>query len=204
LVLSSVWLVTGTSKLFARDDHEAPLPEFGLLPPSVEKAGAFLLPYLELLLGAAILAGWKIEAAALASVLLLLLFCLAIAVSLLRGREIECHCFGNLSHAKISWTGVGRNLALAMAALLIAADRHGYLTVERWMRGDPLLPSTVPFHELIPALLIALSGLGVYVLLTATWNVARIIAQGEGGPLRGTPTQALLKHWPHPDPAETS
>ena len=56
---------------------------------------------------------------ALGALALLLLFCLAIGVNLARGRQPDCHCFGQLHSEPAGPSTLLRNGALAAVALLV-------------------------------------------------------------------------------------
>jgi thiol-disulfide isomerase/thioredoxin len=58
---------------------------------------------------------------AAASVLLLAAFGSAVAVAVTRGRRLECHCFGRLQAAPVSWSIVARNALLATVAGFVVA-----------------------------------------------------------------------------------
>jgi protein-disulfide isomerase len=91
------------------------MTEFGV-PGRLGRPLAALLPLVELAtaaaLGPALTARW----AAGESLALLLAFSAAIALNLSRGRAPDCHCFGRLHSAPVSWWTVARNLLLALVA----------------------------------------------------------------------------------------
>ncbi len=106
---------------------------YRLLPTGLARPVAYLIPPVELLIGAALLAasGWWLPPAGAA--LLLLLFAAAMGVNLGRGRvEIDCGCFVGLLRQRLSWTLVARNLLLA-AALLAVAGAAGTGRAMGWL-----------------------------------------------------------------------
>jgi hypothetical protein len=91
---------------------------YQLLPESLARL-AWLLPLLELAIGASLLAAATRAAAAAAGAALLLVYAAAIGINLRRGRrELACGCGGPQEHRPIGAWMVWRNLGLA--ALLTA------------------------------------------------------------------------------------
>ena len=87
------------------------------------------VPRVELIIGIALIAGVATRAFSLVAAALLLAFSAAVVVNLLRGRDINCGCVGSLSSARISWTLVARDLALAGIALAVVAHPPSALMV---------------------------------------------------------------------------
>jgi hypothetical protein len=80
-----------------------------------------LLPLAELAIAGALIAGPTASWGALAALIVLLLFCVAIAWNLSHGRAPDCHCFGQLHSSPASRRTVARNLGLAALGFLLAA-----------------------------------------------------------------------------------
>ena len=96
LILAGVFAVSGVAKLADRAGSRQAVRDFGV-PGWLASPLAFVLPIIELIIAVALLpaswAGWAGAAAAV----LLGIFSIAIAVNLIRGRNPDCHCFGQLS-----------------------------------------------------------------------------------------------------------
>jgi hypothetical protein len=96
---------------------------YRLLPPTLERATAAILPYAQLAAGLALLTGFAGRAAAGLAALMFLGFTAGLGINLLRGRrEIDCGCFAFTEHSapRISWLHAGRAGAFAAAALALA------------------------------------------------------------------------------------
>ena len=101
--------------------HRALLPgviaNYRLLPAALVTPAAIILPLAEIAVGALLLGGIR-PLPALLGIGLLVLFALAMAINLLRGRaHISCGCGRNELSQSLSWSLVARNLALAAALL---------------------------------------------------------------------------------------
>lgn len=93
---------------------------YKLLPYPVARAWARLLPPIELLLGAALLAGFFIPIVAATAAALMVLITGAVAQAVVRNRRVACGCFGG-GGKLVSWPVVVRNAVIitALASLAI-------------------------------------------------------------------------------------
>ena len=120
VALSALFLVAALAKLVDRTGSRAAMAGFGV-PPSLATPLGVALPLVELLVAAVLLPASTARWGALAALLLLGVFVAGIANVMLRGREAECHCFGQLHSARVGWPTLGRNLVLAAVAVLVFA-----------------------------------------------------------------------------------
>lgn len=101
---------------------EAILADYQVLPVAVVGIMARLVPALEALLGLAWLAGWALPLVATLTAVLFVVYGLAIAINLVRGRsDIDCGCgLGGRTGegGTLSWLLVARNGLLAAVAVV--------------------------------------------------------------------------------------
>jgi len=116
-----LFLSAGLAKLSAPEEFARAVRNYDLLPTRFVGIVATWLPRLEV--AAALLLALGVFTTLTAAVLagLLLAFTAAVAVNLLRGREIDCGCFGSSAPRRITWGTVARNLVLAAVAGLVVA-----------------------------------------------------------------------------------
>ena len=93
-VLAAFFVVAGFAKIadppaFAHEIHN-----YGIMPGSTVNFMALVLPWLEVVTGLALFVGIARRTAARILGTLLLVFIVALAVNLARGRPIDCGCFG--------------------------------------------------------------------------------------------------------------
>ena len=122
LLLGFVFLSSSLPKLAAPDDFRRALSNYRLLPFHLVRPVAVWLPRLELVLALMLMAGVATRAVAFLAAAALLVFSIAVAINLGRGRRIDCGCFGGSSPREITWRLVGRDVALAAAAVAVAAS----------------------------------------------------------------------------------
>lgn len=125
LAMTILFTAAAAHKLAAPAGFHAAVGEYRLLPPGLVGAAAVVIPWLEFAVAAAALAapflGQRLLAPAAG---MLLLYALAMAVNLVRGRrDIGCGCaaFG-APDAAIGWPMVARNLAAGVIVLVLAAS----------------------------------------------------------------------------------
>jgi hypothetical protein len=119
LLLAGVFAVAGAAKLTDLAGTRRALAGFGI-PDRLGGSLALALPLAELAIAVAFLPRASARLAAMAAVVLLLIFLAAIVGNLAQGRRPDCRCFGRLRAAPIGTSTVALNLALVAVAGLCA------------------------------------------------------------------------------------
>jgi peroxiredoxin len=118
LLLAGVFMVAALGKLADRKGLRAALAEFGVPDWFVEPL-VLLLPLAELTIAGLVLPGATARLGALAALLLLGIFTAGIAITLARGKQPDCHCFGQLHSSPIGRSTVVRNGVLGVVAAMV-------------------------------------------------------------------------------------
>ena len=118
IALSAIFGVAGVTKLIDPHGTRDAVKNFGA-PEPLAPALAIVLPVVELLIGAGLLVAATAGASALAALLVLGLFVVAIGVNLARGRTHDCHCFGQIYSRPLGWPTLARNVVFALGAALV-------------------------------------------------------------------------------------
>src|SRR6476661_969735 len=116
--LSAVFGVAGTTKLIDPDGTREAVKNFGS-PEPLAPVLSVALPLVELAIAAGLLFTGTARSSALAALLVLLLFVVAISVNLARGRTHDCHCFGQLYSRPLGWPTLSRNITFALGAVFV-------------------------------------------------------------------------------------
>ena len=119
LLLAAVFAVAGLAKLADLPGSRRAARGFGV-PSRLAAPFGLLLPMVELAIAVALVPRASARYGAVAALMLLVLFVLAIVANLARGRRPECHCFGQLHSRPAGWMTVARNVALAAVAGFVA------------------------------------------------------------------------------------
>ncbi|MGH3585564.1 MAG: MauE/DoxX family redox-associated membrane protein [Pseudonocardia sp.] len=118
--LAAVWLISGTLKAVDPDQTYIAVRAYDVLPTAGVELVAALLPWLELALGALLLAGVGIRVVAALSVVLLLVFVAGVTQAWVRGLSIDCGCFGGGGAVEPGETTYLQELLRDAAFLLMA------------------------------------------------------------------------------------
>jgi uncharacterized membrane protein YphA (DoxX/SURF4 family) len=121
LVVGGLFIWAGVLKIadplaFARD-----ISNFRLVPAWAALLAALVLPWIEVLCGAAVILGPLRRTGALLIAAMLAGFILLTVVTMARGIDTNCGCFGALSH-KADWTLLVQDAVLLGLALLASGE----------------------------------------------------------------------------------
>ena len=128
-VIALIFVTAALPKLFARLQFEQALSNYALLPERLVPPVAVWLPRLELACGIALVFGIAVKPVAAIAGLVFVIFAVAVAVNLVRGRAIECGCFGSVAPRRIGWGLVAGDVLLAAMAAAVALADPGVLAV---------------------------------------------------------------------------
>jgi uncharacterized membrane protein YphA (DoxX/SURF4 family) len=129
--LALMFVLSGLAKLPRREEFVGAVRNYRLVPDRVGRVVAQVLPPVEVASGVLLALGLGIRPVAALLALFLVGFSAAIAINLLRGRTIDCGCFGPVGNRRITWLTVGRNLVLVAMAVQVAAVAPTSLALDR-------------------------------------------------------------------------
>jgi uncharacterized membrane protein YphA (DoxX/SURF4 family)/peroxiredoxin len=118
LALSAIFAAAGATKLGDQPGTRTAVTNFGA-PESLTRIISILLPIVELVIAAGLLFANTAAVSALAALLMLTFFMLAIGVNLARGNTHDCHCFGQIYSRPLGWSTLLRNLIFALGAVVV-------------------------------------------------------------------------------------
>lgn len=106
--------------------------EYRVLPYRLSRLYGRIVPPLEALIALLLIGGVAVRVATLIAALLLASFLVAVGVNMVRGRDLDCHCFGAAARRKVGWGLLAQDAALMGAAIAIATLSPGWLTPASW------------------------------------------------------------------------
>ena len=118
IVLSAVFGTAGVTKLLDQRGTREAVVNFGS-PQGLSPALAVLLPITELAIAVGLWFANTTRISAVAALVVLAIFIVAIGVNLARGRTHDCHCFGQLYSRPLGWPTLIRNFIFAAVAIFI-------------------------------------------------------------------------------------
>lgn len=135
VLVGGLLLATGILKIGHPADLAAAIAGFRLLPAGVIGPMALALPYIELLLGAYLVAGLFTRAAAVISAVQFGIYAAAIGSAVVRHIPANCGCFGPGDRSVADWPHVAFDLLLAAASAFIAYGAPGAWAVDQRLAG---------------------------------------------------------------------
>ena len=168
LMVGGLFLVWGISKARNLNAFRVAIRQYELLPAVAVAPAAVTFAALECVLGALLVLGATVSVAAMASLVLVGLFTLAIGITLVRGRSIPCGCHASVRDT-VSVVDMLRNLLiLGMLAALIVVPSHPWAI--RAGAGDTTLGSSVHALDNVVAFLLVSSVLGAWLAATDAYR----------------------------------
>jgi hypothetical protein len=118
--LGTLFLLAGSAKVVRLERFADAVQGYRMVPEAWVGSVAAGLAVTEAILGGLLLGGVYVPIAATFTTFLLLVFSLAVALNLRRGRRIACGCLGALGGRVVSGVVLLRNAVLVVAALALA------------------------------------------------------------------------------------
>ena len=123
IILGLIFIYSGIIKVINTSEFSNSIINYRLLPELVINFLAITLPWIELTAGLLLIFGISIKENALIITSLLIVFIIAIIISLFRGLDIDCGCFGTVSGTKLGLTKLLENcILLFMGIVLLVFD----------------------------------------------------------------------------------
>lgn len=145
LVLGFIFVYASIEKISQPEEFARAVANYHLLPTPAVNLAAIILPWVELLLGLFLILGLLMRGSSLLLISLLGLFTIAIAISLARGLDISCGCFGTSSARKVGWSALGEDLAMLVGSVLIFVFPNSFVSLENYIRNSfAVLESNTP------------------------------------------------------------
>ncbi len=135
LVLAGVLIAAGLLKVVDPQSSVQAVRGYELLPPTLETAVGWGLPFVEIALGLLLFAGVFTRVVAAAVAVLVVVFIAAVVSAAVRGLTIDCGCFGGGGTVGIGQTEYGweivRDLGLLLLAVWLVWKPRSRLSLDR-------------------------------------------------------------------------
>lgn len=170
------FVLAGVTKLADLAAFEKAVRDYRILPGRLVRPVARVLPPTEVAAGALMGAGVAIRVVGVGLTLLLVVFAVVVAINLVRGRRIDCGCFGGLGSKPITWATVARNVVLAAVAATVAAVSPGELALRVF--GPPTAGAMLSEPDALAVLLTTTAALLAVPLLVEGLRVRSRLSSG--------------------------
>jgi len=119
ILLGFVFVFAAVSKTAEPESFAQAINNYKLLPEFLINISAIVLPWIELCTGLLLLFGVSVRENSAILSGLLIIFISAIFISLIRGLDIECGCFGTVDGSKVGILKILENAGLLVLSLLL-------------------------------------------------------------------------------------
>jgi uncharacterized membrane protein YphA (DoxX/SURF4 family) len=121
ILIAALLMAAGVSKLTNLHAFVQVVRDFRLLPENMAGAVGLMIPIVEVVLFLLLILNLHQPWSVISAASLFMLFGLAVAVNILRGRSnIPCGCFGRTRNQRLTWSLVLRNVVLASLTFSVA------------------------------------------------------------------------------------
>jgi len=110
--------------------------EYHVLPHALEPLAAVVIPWLEALVGFALLIGFRWRGAALVYCGLLVGYSLGLSINLVRGVDMVCGCFSMDDLDKVTYRTVLRDLALMAPGIWVLLGNGTKSALDDFLHGN--------------------------------------------------------------------
>ena len=135
MILGVIFFYAGIIKIYDPQGFALAVYNYHILPGFLINPVAVILPWVEVIAGAALILGIMVQGSSLIVSGLLVIFLCAIGAALVRGLDISCGCFNTSEEADpITWIYLLRDMALlglAVFVFLYDQGRYGIVKIVR-------------------------------------------------------------------------
>jgi len=129
VILGIVFIFAAVSKADEPEGFAQSISNYKLLPLFLINFFAIILPWIELCAGLLLIFGISVKENSAILTSLLVIFIIAIVISLARGLNIDCGCFGTVEGTKVGAQKVLENIGLLLAGLILIKFDSKTLTI---------------------------------------------------------------------------
>jgi len=121
IFLGFIFIYAGAGKISDPASFSQSIQNYRLFPLEIINIFAIIIPWIEVICGLLLFFGISVKENSLILCSLLFVFTLAVAISMMRGLNFDCGCFGKPS--PIGWQKLGENsLMMLLGIILIIYD----------------------------------------------------------------------------------
>jgi uncharacterized membrane protein YphA (DoxX/SURF4 family) len=136
LVPAGLLLWAGLAKAFDPQGSILSVSAYDVLPDTLVRPVASLLPWVEIALATLLILGLFVRFAGASTAILSVIFIAGMAQAKARGLQIDCGCFGAGGAGDgVSWWDIGRDIPIALAGLYLAIRPRGPWQLDNVFEG---------------------------------------------------------------------
>jgi len=131
IILGFVFIFAAVSKASEPEEFARAIANYKLLPIFLINILAITLPWIELCAGILLVFGISVKENSAVLSGLLLVFIIAIAISLARGLNIDCGCFGTVGGTKVGIQKLLENFGLLLLGVILIRFDSKFLSLSK-------------------------------------------------------------------------
>ncbi|HSR19002.1 MAG TPA: MauE/DoxX family redox-associated membrane protein [Ignavibacteriaceae bacterium] len=128
-LLGFIFIYAAVEKINDPGSFAVSINNYKLLPIFIINIISVILPWIELTAGMLLVIGISVRESSFITSIFLLIFIFAVSISLLRGLDINCGCFGTAGGSKIGIQKIVENLLLLILSVYLFFFGSGSLTL---------------------------------------------------------------------------
>lgn len=134
VLLGFIFIFAAIEKIVSPESFAVSISNYKLIPPELINIPAIIIPWIELTSGLLLLLGVMVKENSAIITFLLVVFTAAIIVSLLRGLNIDCGCFGTIYGSRIGLLKVVENLLQILCGIILMRWGSSIFNIDAKMR----------------------------------------------------------------------
>jgi putative oxidoreductase len=119
LLLGLIFIIAAIEKIAAPESFSVSINNYKLLPSEFINIPAIIIPWIELISGLLLLLGISVKENSAIITFLLVVFTITIIISLFRGLNIDCGCFGTTYGEQIGILKISENILLIIFGFIL-------------------------------------------------------------------------------------
>jgi len=127
IVIAYIFIYAGAEKIANPDNFALSISNYRLLPTASLNFFAIIIPWIEIVSGLLLLFGILTKENSAIILFLLIIFTIAIIISLFRGLSIDCGCFGK--GTQIGLFKLGENLLMIIGSFVLTIFGSDYFVL---------------------------------------------------------------------------
>jgi len=129
--LAFIFIYAAILKIAEPGDFSQAIANYKLLPDNIINILAIILPWIEISAGILLLFGVAVKENSVIINGMLIVFIIAIGISLARGLNIDCGCFGTADGSKIGLTKILQNIGLLLIGIILIIYNSTFLSMNK-------------------------------------------------------------------------
>ena len=129
IFLGFIFLFAAITKVTDPEGFSQAIYNYKLIPDFLINFFAIFIPWIELVAGILLFFGISVKENSVIFSGLLIVFIIAIGISLVRGLNIDCGCFGTVDGSKIGLLKILENIGLLLLGLILIKFDSKYLSI---------------------------------------------------------------------------